>query len=75
MLSGIVLATILTRCGLLALVVTLTLVMALSNLPLTVDPSSWYFRNAVFFALFVLALTAWGLRAALAGRSLLREEV
>ncbi|MHC4909006.1 MAG: serine/threonine-protein kinase [Planctomycetota bacterium] len=74
-LLGTLLITLLMRFGLLALVVTISVAVPLTGIALTLDPSSWYFQNVVFASIFVLGLTAWGARAALAGRPILREEL
>jgi hypothetical protein len=47
----------------------------LINFPLTLDFSKWYAGSSLVALMAVLALAAFGFREALAGRSLLREEV
>lgn len=65
----------LLRLGLLAVVVGATVTYTLVFLPQIADPWSWYFHNTILTALLVLVLSGWGLRATLAGRPVLRDEL
>jgi hypothetical protein len=62
----------LTRFGVLALTVAISVFAALSNLPLTADFSTWYAGTSLFAMASVLALTAYALYTALAGRPLFK---
>lgn len=48
------------------------MIIAVSNLlravPITIDPSAWYFRGTVIVLLILAGLTIWSFRATLAGR-------
>jgi hypothetical protein len=63
---------ILTRLGVLALVVAFSVAATLGNFPLTVDLSTWYAGSSLFAIASVLALTAYALYTALAGRPLFK---
>jgi hypothetical protein len=63
---------ILTRFGVLALAVAFSVSAALNDLPLTADLSTWYAGTTLFAIASVLALTAYALYTALAGRPLLK---
>ncbi len=62
----------LTRFGVLALAVAFSVSAALKDLPLTADLSTWYAGTTLFAIASVLALTAYALYTALAGRPLLK---
>ena len=62
----------LTRFGVLALTVAISVFAALNNLPLTADFSTWYAGTSLFAMASVLALTAYALYTALAGRPLFK---
>jgi serine/threonine-protein kinase len=66
---------VLIRYGLVALAAALFASEMLINFPLTLDFSKWYAGSSLVALMAVLALAAFGFREALAGRSLLREEV
>jgi serine/threonine-protein kinase len=66
---------ILIRYGLVAVAVLLFVNALLSDFPLTLDFSKWYAGQSLLALATVLALAVLGFREALAGRSVLREEV
>jgi len=66
---------ILIRYGLVAVAVLLFVNALLSRFPLTLDFSKWYAGVSLLALGTVLALAVLGFREALAGRTLLREEV
>jgi serine/threonine-protein kinase len=66
---------ILIRYGLVALAVSLFVIAMLLSFPLTLDFSKWYAGQSLLALGTVLALAVLGFREALAGRSVLREEV
>jgi hypothetical protein len=68
-LYAVLLVFILTRFGVLALIVALS-VSALGSFPLNADFSTWYAGSSLFAIGSVLALTAYALYTALAGRPL-----
>jgi hypothetical protein len=63
---------ILTRLGVLALIVAFSVSTALNNFPLTADFWTWYSGNALFSMASVLALTLYALYTSLAGRPLFK---
>jgi serine/threonine protein kinase len=71
-LYAALLVFILTRLGVLALVVAFSVAATLGNFPLTVDLSTWYAGSSLFAIASVLALTAYALYTALAGRPLFK---
>jgi hypothetical protein len=60
------------RFGLLALIVAFSVAGALGNFPLTADFSTWYAGSSLFAIASVLALAAYALFTALAGRPLFK---
>jgi serine/threonine-protein kinase len=64
---------ILFRYGLLALAMTAFTFLTLRNLPLTVDPSSWYFSSSLFVYALVIALMLVGFRYSLGARKVLPQ--
>ena len=70
-LWGLVVAAMLYRFGLLALVISLSVSFALTNAPLTLDPSRWYFWQGAFVVALVLGLAIWGFRNVLGKQALL----
>jgi len=66
---------ILIRYGLVAVAVSVFVSALLSGFPLTLDFSKWYAGQSLLALGTVLALAVLGFREALAGRTLLREEV
>ena len=67
-LFWLLVAAVVLRCGLLTMVV-MFLVGDLLNLPLTPDPSAWYFGVGVVALLAVAALTGFAFYTSLGGRS------
>jgi hypothetical protein len=70
-LWGLVVAAMLYRFGLLALVISLSVNFALTNAPLTLDASRWYFWQGAFVVALVLGLALWGFRNVLGKQTLL----
>jgi serine/threonine-protein kinase len=64
----IVLATIALRFGLVALAITLFTADFALNIPVTLNPSAWYFTNTTLALSIVAALAIWGFYTALAGQ-------
>jgi hypothetical protein len=64
---------ILTRFGLLPMIVGLMVSVILPNFPMTLDFSAWYSGATLFAVVVVLALTAYAFDTARAGRLLFRE--
>ena len=71
-LYAALLVFILTRFGVLALMVALSVNATLTSFPLTTDFSTWYAASPLFAIASVLALTAYALYTALAGRPLFK---
>jgi hypothetical protein len=68
---AVLLVFILTRFGALALIVAFA-VSGLARFPLTADLTAWYAGSSLFAMASVLALTAYALYTALAGRPLFK---
>jgi hypothetical protein len=71
-LYAALLVFILTRFGILALIVTFSVSSILTSFPLTTDFSAWYAGSSLFAIASVLVLTAYALYTALAGRALFK---
>jgi serine/threonine-protein kinase len=71
-LNAALLVFILTRFGVLALIVAFAVSATLGNFPLTADFSAWYAASSLFAIASVLALTGYALYTALAGRPLFK---
>jgi serine/threonine-protein kinase len=56
------------RFGLVALVVALYTADVALNVPVTLNPSAWYFTNATLALATIAALAIWGFKTALAGQ-------
>jgi hypothetical protein len=67
--------SVLFRYGFLALVVTNAVLFLLMGIPMTYQVSSWTFGGTVVALALVLGLTLYGLRIALAGRPVFRDEL
>jgi len=52
-------------------VISLSVSFALTNAPLTLDPSRWYFWQGAFVVALVLGLALWGFRNVLGKQTLL----
>jgi len=72
---GVAWVLMLVRFGLLAFMTGFFFWQLLAQSPVTVDMSVWYAGVGAFKALVAVAVTAWGLWAALAGRALFRDEL
>jgi hypothetical protein len=57
------------RYGLVTLVVALSIADMTLNVPVTLNPSAWYFTPATLALASVAALAIWGFYTALAGRT------
>ena len=73
-LYSALLVFVLTRFGILTLIVTFSVADTLGSFPLTVDLSTWYAGSSLFAFASVLTLTAYALYTALAGRPLFKAE-
>ena len=62
---------VLYRFGLLAVAITIGVSGALTNAPLTLDPSRWYFWQGAFAVALVLGLAIWGFKNVLGRQTLL----
>jgi len=71
-LHAALLVFILTRFGILTLIVAFSVGATLNDFPLTADFSTWYAGSSLFAIASVLALTAYALYTALAGRPLFK---
>ena len=71
-LFSALLVFILTRFGVLALMVAFSVSTTLQDFPLTADLSTWYAGSSLFAIASVLMLTAYALYTALAGRPLFK---
>jgi hypothetical protein len=71
-LFGALMVFILTRFGVLVLIVAFSVDTALQDFPLTADLSTWYAGSSLFAIASVLALTAYASYTALAGRPLFK---
>jgi hypothetical protein len=68
-------ALVVVRFGLVALASGIFTADLIANVPVTSDFSAWYAPATSFPLLFVLLLAVWGFHTALAGRTLLKEEL
>ena len=57
------------RFGLVAMVITLFTADCALNIPVTLNPSAWYFTNAALALASIAALAIWGFYIALAGQT------
>ena len=74
-LVAVVMFIVLFRFGLLAVMVYHTVNSLTSGLPLTADPSSWYFGTTLCAIVLLLGLASWGAYHALGKRFLASSEV
>jgi hypothetical protein len=74
-LNVAILLGVLFRYGFLATVVSNVVLFPLRNIPITYEVSSWTFGGTVMALAVVLGLAIYGLRIALAGRPLFRDEL
>jgi hypothetical protein len=71
----IIAAVALVRFGLVTLAVAAFTTDAIGNVPMTLNPSIWYFSSEVFVVCSVLLLAAWSFQAATAGRKLFTADL
>jgi predicted Ser/Thr protein kinase len=69
-----IIALVIFRVGVVALATAIFVTNLFSAVPLTVDVSAWYFGNALFPLLSVVALAVWGFYTALAGQKLWKTD-
>ena len=69
-LLGVALAVVLFRFGLVTFVIGTFFHQLVKDAPLTLDSSVWYFGASLATMAVILAITAFGLHSALAGRPL-----
>ena len=74
-LNVAILLGVLFRYGFLATVVSNVVLIPLRNIPITYEVSSWTFGGTVMALAVVFGLAIYGLRIALAGRPLFRDEL
>jgi hypothetical protein len=65
----------LTRFGFVTSMIASYVNVLLTLSPITSDVGAWYFGTTVFVLLFVLGIAGYGLQTALAGRSIVRDEL
>jgi serine/threonine-protein kinase len=68
-------AVALTRFGIVTLAAAVFTTDALGNLPMTMNPSIWYFSAELFGMATIVALSVWAFRAAIAGRKLFASDL
>ena len=68
-------AVVVLRFGLLALTFAFLVSMRCSELPITVDFSTWYASGSLIIMIVLVAIAAYGCHTALAGRSIFRDEL
>ncbi len=71
----IIAAVALVRFGLVTLAVACFTTDVIGNVPMTLNPSVWYFPSEVFVVVSVLVLAAWSFQAATAGRKLFTADL
>jgi serine/threonine protein kinase len=71
----VIAAVALVRFGLVTLAAAVFTADAVGNLPITTNPSLWYFGNPIFVMATVAALAAWAFHAATAGRKLFEADL
>jgi hypothetical protein len=69
LICGAVVVIVLRRFGFLALVSAATFITVLWRVPLTLDPSSWYFNGSATALLFLAAIAIYGFVISTAGKS------
>jgi hypothetical protein len=68
-------AVALVRFGLVTLAVAVFTADVIGDLPITTNPSIWYFGSTVFVMASVALLAAWAFHAAIAGRKLFSADL
>jgi hypothetical protein len=71
----IVAAVALVRFSLVTLAVAVYIADSVGNLPITLNPSIWYFWNTMFVVVVAVVLAAWAFRASTAGRKLFSADL
>jgi serine/threonine-protein kinase len=71
----IVAAVALARFGLVTLAVAAFTTDSIGNIPITMNPSLWYFGTTVFAVATIAILAGWAFRAATAGRKLFSADL
>jgi hypothetical protein len=66
-ITGIVWVVVLTRCGALAIAATMFYISSLIALPMSADPSTWYFEDCLIFPLVIAALAILGCYTSITG--------
>jgi hypothetical protein len=67
----VVLMVLLSRFGLLAVVIEMFVTQLLMRFPLTLDPSRWYFGHGMLAVAIVLGLAIYGFHTSLGGQKAL----
>lgn len=73
LIYGIAILAVL-RYGVVALAAGIFTADVVLNMPVTLDPSNWYFSSFLFVVLIVVALAAAAFQTAIAGRALWKED-
>ena len=71
----VIAAVALVRFGLVTLAAAVFTADTLGNVPMTLNPSMWYFSSTVFVVAAVVLLAAWAFHAATAGRKLFATDL
>jgi hypothetical protein len=71
----IIAAVALVRFGLVTLAVAAFTTDSLNNVPVTLNPSVWYFGSTVFAVATIVVLAGWAFYAAIAGRKLFTADL
>jgi Protein kinase domain len=71
----VIVAVALVRFGLVTLAVAVFTADVIGDLPITTNPSIWYFGSTVFVMASVALLAAWAFHAAIAGRKLFSADL
>jgi len=74
MLIYVIIAITLVRLGFLALAAGLFVGGVLYSVPVTFDPSAWYFGSSLFMVGSVLVLAAWAFRTSIGGQRLWKQD-
>jgi tRNA A-37 threonylcarbamoyl transferase component Bud32 len=68
-------ALALVRFGLVTLAVAVFTADSMGNVPLTLNPSTWYFNSTLFAGLAVLLLAVWSFKEAIAGQKIFSADL
>ena len=75
-IAGLGLAAVaLVRFGLVTLAAAVFTADSMGNVPITLNPSLWYFNATVFVTLAVLLLAVWSFKEATAGRKIFSADL